>query len=81
MNKHCCCKDIFDLATDYLEDSMDAQARQAFESHIQQCPSCVAFFKTLQATGKICKRALSQRLPAEVQKSLWQFLEKRCNEE
>lgn len=79
--KNLCCKDILDLATEYLEDGMEPDAKRSFEAHIERCPPCVTFFKTFKATGHVCRRALAQKIPSEVQKTLWKFLEKRINEE
>lgn len=73
------CKDIIDLATEYLEGDMQDKERQDFEKHISGCPPCVIFFRTFQATGPICRRAIARKLPPEVQTALWQFLEKRIN--
>jgi len=73
------CKDIVDLATEYLEDSMDEPTRRDFEAHMEQCPPCNVFFKTFRATGPLCRRAIARKLPPEVQTSLWQFLEQRIN--
>jgi hypothetical protein len=75
------CKDIVALATEYLEGGMEEKSRGDFERHISACPPCVNFFKTYRATGAICKKALSQRIPPDVQTALWQFLEKRINSE
>ena len=75
------CKDVVDLATEYLEGGMGEQARLEFEGHIAACPGCVAFFKTYRATGALCKRAIAHRLPPDVKTALWQFLEKRINSE
>ena len=74
-----CCKEIVDLATEYLEGSMEETKRKDFELHMELCPPCVVFFKTFRATGPLCKRAIAKKLPPEVQSSLWQFLEQRIN--
>jgi hypothetical protein len=73
------CKDIVDLATEYLENSMESTFREEFEKHISLCPPCEVFFNTYRATGPLCRKAIARRIPHEVQSALWQFLEQRIN--
>jgi hypothetical protein len=73
------CKDIVDLATEYLEDSMESKLRTEFEKHVSLCPPCEVFFKTYRATGPLCRKAIARKIPHDVQTSLWQFLEQHIN--
>jgi predicted anti-sigma-YlaC factor YlaD len=64
------CREIVQLATEYLEGSMDPETRLRFERHIAICPPCRGFLSqmrvTLRASGEISEESLSP----EVRESL-----------
>ena len=37
------CRDVVELVTDYLEDSMSDADRRAFEYHLSLCADCTAY--------------------------------------
>jgi anti-sigma factor RsiW len=62
------CQEIVELVTDYLEDTMDAGIRGAFEAHLAGCDGCEHYLEQLEATirlaGSIAPDALSLELQA-----------------
>ena len=40
------CAQGVDLLMDYVEDVLSAESRTTIDTHLQGCPSCVAFVKS-----------------------------------
>lgn len=59
------CREIVQLATDYLEGAMPAETRLRFERHIAICPPCRGFLgqmrETLRVSGELSEESLSPR--------------------
>lgn len=73
------CTDMVDLLVDYLEGELDAANKAQLEKHLEYCPPCVTFIEKYQVTGKICRSALKQNMPAELKVNLKAFLAAKCN--
>ena len=43
------CKDLEDLATDYLEETLSSTRRQEFEAHLASCPKCQKYVAEMRA--------------------------------
>jgi len=43
------CKDLENLATDYLEESLSSTRRQEFEAHLASCPKCQKYVAEMRA--------------------------------
>lgn len=60
------CKEIVELVTDYLEDSMPAQDRSRFEAHLAGCSGCTTYLEqirqTIGLTGKLTEAQLSPEM-------------------
>ncbi len=56
------CEELVELVTDYLEHSLEADARARFELHLGVCPGCVDYLdqmrQTIRATGKLREESL-----------------------
>ena len=57
------CREIVQLATEYLEGTMPAEARLRFERHVAICPPCRSFLgqmrETLRLSGELPEESLS----------------------
>lgn len=59
------CQDVVEVVTAYLEDSMSAEERAAFEGHLALCDGCVRYVRqierTIELVGKVHEESLSPR--------------------
>jgi predicted anti-sigma-YlaC factor YlaD len=64
------CQEIVELVTEYLEGTMDAELRRAFDEHLSKCTGCTNYLKQMEATirltGTIQPEALSPQFQAEL---------------
>ena len=60
------CPELFELVTDYLEESLPAPKRKRFEAHLRDCESCEEGLNqmraTLKALGSIPEESLTPAL-------------------
>jgi anti-sigma factor RsiW len=58
------CKELVELVTEYLENTLPPEERTRFEAHISTCHSCTSFVEqmrhTIQLTGKLSEESLSE---------------------
>jgi anti-sigma factor RsiW len=56
------CQELVELVTEYLENSLEADARARFELHLGVCPGCVDYLdqmrQTIRATGRLHEETL-----------------------
>jgi len=63
------CRELIDFLMDYLSGEILPDQRVVFEEHLQECPPCVAYLRTYEATIRLGKASLEpteDELPAEV---------------
>lgn len=57
------CKEVVEIITDYLEDSLSPEDRRRFEDHLQDCSGCSTYLEqmrqTIQALGRLPEKAIS----------------------
>jgi len=57
------CRDVVEVVTAYLEGSMSAEERAAFEDHLALCDGCVRYVRqierTIELVGKVHEESLS----------------------
>jgi anti-sigma factor RsiW len=57
------CKELVEVITEYLEGTLAAEDRAAFERHLAGCDGCTAYFdqmrQTISALGKLPPESLS----------------------
>ena len=57
------CEELVELVTAYLEDTLPADQRRAFDEHLAVCPGCdrylVQFRKTIDLLGELREESLS----------------------
>jgi anti-sigma factor RsiW len=57
---HMTCRELAEYLDDYLANSLDAQRRDAFEAHLQDCSECVKYLSSYRRTIEIAKAAMAQ---------------------
>jgi anti-sigma factor RsiW len=63
--------------SEYLDESVDAQARIKLEEHIAECPNCWVIADTTKKTVQIYKGMEPYPIPGDVEARLMAALEKR----
>jgi anti-sigma factor RsiW len=71
------CKDCVDLLADYIDGALTAEQKDALEEHLSYCPPCVTFVRTYKATTRVAKKALADKMPADVSARLHEFIAKQ----
>jgi anti-sigma factor RsiW len=64
------CREVVQLATDYLEDALSRRQRRRFERHLRGCPNCSAYLEQLRLTISFSGQADPEALPAEAWEDL-----------
>ena len=64
------CKELVELVTEYLENTLAPAERTRFDTHLATCPGCTSYLdqmrKTLQSLGSLSEEAF----PAEARDRL-----------
>jgi anti-sigma factor (TIGR02949 family) len=71
------CKDFLNEVSEFLDDSLDPDARARLNEHVNHCPNCWVILDTTQKTIKVYKGVEAQNIPAEIHTRLMSALEKR----
>jgi len=71
------CKDFLNELSDYLDESIDAEARAKLEKHIAECPNCWVIADTTRKTIRIYKGMDPHPIPVDVESRLMAALEKK----
>jgi anti-sigma factor RsiW len=53
------CRELIEFLADYLSGELPAEVRRLFEEHLAECPACVAYLETYEATIRLGKDAFS----------------------
>jgi len=53
------CRELVEFLDDYLSGSLPEAQRASFNAHLAQCPSCVAYMKTYEASVRLGRAALT----------------------
>lgn len=73
------CSTGAELLIDYFEDALPTDLRADVEAHLAECPRCVAFVASYSATPHIVRRATAEDPPADLDRSLREYLRRRRN--
>ena len=49
------CQEIADFLMDYVDGTLPGTQRAIFDDHLGECPECVAYFQSYQATIRLSK--------------------------
>jgi len=74
----CDCAGLLRQLSDYLDDTLAAEARAAFEAHLAGCDKCHVVLDTTRSTILLCRIAESPSLPDERREALLRRLELAC---
>jgi predicted anti-sigma-YlaC factor YlaD len=64
------CREIVDLVTEYLEGTMAAADRVAFERHIAICPPCRGYLAQMRGLLRAAGTLHEEDLPPELRAAL-----------
>ena len=68
------CKRCAELLLEYSDDTLDAEAKIEFESHMQACECCRVLMATYKKTSSLCCAALKATVPKDVEERVVSFL-------
>ena len=72
------CREFIGFLDDYLDDTLEVEARARFEGHLGECPYCVDYLKTYRDTIRLarlaCREDGSLPPPADVPEDLVQAI-------
>ena len=51
------CRELVELVTDYLEDSLTAHERARFDAHLAECDACRAYVDQMRTTVRLTREA------------------------
>ena len=60
------CREVVDLVSDYLEDTLPAGDRARVAAHLETCPECTAYLVQLRATIGALGRLRQEEIPLPV---------------
>jgi anti-sigma factor RsiW len=64
------CKELVELVTNYLENSLSPEERQRFEAHLATCTGCAVYLdqirKTITLLGTLTEETIPQRASDEL---------------
>ena len=52
------CREFVDFVMAYLDSELDPSVRETFDTHLAECPPCIAYLDSYQETirlGKLCE--------------------------
>ncbi len=79
------CKEVFALLSHYIDGELPDEVCRQMTTHIEGCPPCVDFLKSLEKTVGLCRQMQAKGdpgpLPAEVSLSLKRAYEQFRNAE
>jgi anti-sigma factor RsiW len=65
------CKELTDFLGDYRSGELPAETLVAFEEHLAECPDCVAYVESYEATIALGKAAFGEGpIPGDVPEGL-----------
>jgi anti-sigma factor RsiW len=64
--------------TDYLDGSLDREARVQLEAHLAKCPNCWVVCDTTRKTIEVFKGMDPYPLPEDVKGRLMKAIQQRC---
>jgi anti-sigma factor RsiW len=59
------CKELVELVTDYLEDTLPPPSRKRFDDHLVTCPYCELYLEQMRQTIRIMGRLPDESIPPQ----------------
>lgn len=47
------CREFSEFLSDYLASELPAEARQVFQQHFDECPTCIDYVKSFESTIRL----------------------------
>jgi anti-sigma factor RsiW len=73
------CQDAITILADYLESTLSASVVAELETHLADCPACVAYLNTYKRTRDVAAKVAQVEMPEEMRERLRAFLLARLN--
>ena len=64
------CEEIRGLSSDYIDDDLDEVVRGRVKSHLDWCPMCTAFVKTLRTTVGLLRATPKTKAPSNLRQQI-----------
>lgn len=60
------CRDLLERLSLYVDGELNARERRSLLAHLNRCPCCDEFARSLQRTVLLCQQVGKRRLPPDV---------------
>lgn len=70
------CQEVVDLLSDYIDGDCPPDVSASIETHLADCPDCIAFVNTLRKSVVMAKALSYSDIPKEVRMRLERVLER-----
>ena len=75
---HITCRQLVELASDYLEQALESGDAELFEQHLVYCEGCEHYVEEVRRTISLSSRLRDDEVPAEtVERLLTEFRQER----
>lgn len=64
------CREVVDLAAEYVEGAMTPEEATLFEMHLNFCDGCFTFIDQIRETASIAGRITEEQVPEETKVAL-----------
>lgn len=64
------CRELVELVTEYLEETLDPHDRQRFEEHLRGCDGCQAYLQQMRLTIQLCGNLTEDALAPQARQTL-----------
>ena len=68
--EHVTCREVVELASDYLERALPADEATLFEQHLNFCDGCLWYLEQIRATVETVGRVREEDVPPETREKL-----------
>ena len=64
------CRELVELVTEYLEDTLPAQDRARFEAHLDDCEYCTTYLDQMRTTIRVVGRLPEESVDPDAMRAL-----------
>ena len=64
------CREVVELATEYVEGELTPEQATAFELHLNFCDGCSTFIDQIRETAATARRLSEEHVPVELREKL-----------
>jgi anti-sigma factor (TIGR02949 family) len=64
------CREVVELATEYVEGELTPEQATAFELHLNFCDGCSTFIDQIRETAATARRLSEEQVPEELRQQL-----------